>query len=719
MRYDKIWGYKLLRYMRLISEARYRKKMEKYTRLGQKRVYTQDMVLGKPGGCGWFLSLEQTGFNPKVTIIVPTYNQEQSLGQRLQSIISQTYRNFEILLLDDGSTDESRQVLTAFAANYPDKVRCCFNESHSGSVIKQWKKGIRLAQGELIWIAEADAWCEPDFLEKLIPTFQDESVMISFGRSIFMKGEQCYTTEEYLHDLPYPWTGRFVETTHHLINHGFAYKNIISNAGSAVFRNQDFELFFSLKEWTELRFCGDWLFYVCLARGGKIAYDSSAVNYHHQQVSDTSDAMRRDPAFYQEHELLSCAIRRLYLVSENPFRMLHALLNQTWKKYLPESGTSLDDYYSVQKVLSVPYEKLNILIASYGFCLGGGETFPVYLANEFYSMGHAVTFITYVSSLSDMRVREKLRPSIPVINQYEQEIPVNSIFQHFGIQKCYSGYLDVDYCFASYGRSKDVQHIVTLHGMYECVSKKQLNKMLPILMKNVTSWIYIADKNLIPFRERNLSLRNFHSVPNGLPYLPSSPVNREELGIPEGAFVLSVASRAIPEKGWKEAVMLTERLRESGWGDVHLLLCGNGPVYEELIQQTPKSYIHFVGLQNNVRPFIKASDVFLLPSRFKGESFPLSIIDSIFCSVPIVASDLGEVRSMLTLSDGRMIGSAIPLNDDGSLPVDKFVKAVSYWLNPESRKTCIEGFVELQKRYSISTVAERYEEIYRLAQREY
>ena len=78
---------------------------------------------------------------PKVSIIVPNYNHARFLTQRLESIFNQTYQDFEVILLDDGSTDNSVEILEKYGKN--DKVSALiFNIENSGSTFKQWVKGI-------------------------------------------------------------------------------------------------------------------------------------------------------------------------------------------------------------------------------------------------------------------------------------------------------------------------------------------------------------------------------------------------------------------------------------------------------------------------------------------------------------------------------------------------------------------------------------------------
>jgi glycosyltransferase involved in cell wall biosynthesis len=123
---------------------------------------------------------------PKVSVIVPNYNHSLYLEQRLESIYNQTFQDFEVILLDDCSPDNSREILSSYA-KHPKTSHCVFNKENSGSPFKQWAKGISLAQGEFIWIAESDDKAETEFLEKLYPLIhQNKNVGIVFCNSLII-----------------------------------------------------------------------------------------------------------------------------------------------------------------------------------------------------------------------------------------------------------------------------------------------------------------------------------------------------------------------------------------------------------------------------------------------------------------------------------------------------------------------------------------------------
>ena len=123
---------------------------------------------------------------PKVSVIVPNYNYGRFLPQRLESILSQTFQNMEIILLDDCSTDNSQAVLSQYAT-HPLVSRIVFNEKNSGSPFAQWRKGIDLAQGEYVWIAESDDYCEPTLLATLVRALdQYPTASIAFAGAVLV-----------------------------------------------------------------------------------------------------------------------------------------------------------------------------------------------------------------------------------------------------------------------------------------------------------------------------------------------------------------------------------------------------------------------------------------------------------------------------------------------------------------------------------------------------
>ena len=112
--------------------------------------------------------------NPLVSVIIPNYNKGSFLTNCLKSVLNQTYQNFELILLDDRSTDHSVEILRSYE-DHPQVKHLIVNEHNSGSTFKQWFLGISYAHGDLIWIAESDDYAAPTFLEEVIHVYRHQS----------------------------------------------------------------------------------------------------------------------------------------------------------------------------------------------------------------------------------------------------------------------------------------------------------------------------------------------------------------------------------------------------------------------------------------------------------------------------------------------------------------------------------------------------------------
>ena len=210
---------------------------------------------------------------PTVSVIVPNYNYARYLNARIDSILKQTFQDFELILLDDCSTDNSREVLESYRNN-PHVSHIIFNEQNSGSPFIQWMKGIELAKGKYIWIAEADDLAEPTFLEKCVTRLISyNSTVIAFSGSIIID-ENNKTVHKQDYDR---WNKKqlsaqkkyAVYNGSEYVKHNLYWKNYIYNASGTVFKKSAFHNITNFK-WTKMRCCGDWLFWALITIQGDI-----------------------------------------------------------------------------------------------------------------------------------------------------------------------------------------------------------------------------------------------------------------------------------------------------------------------------------------------------------------------------------------------------------------------------------------------------------------
>ncbi|MGN0306662.1 MAG: glycosyltransferase family 2 protein [Lachnospiraceae bacterium] len=109
--------------------------------------------------------------NPKVSIIVPIYNAEEKLRRCIESILKQDFTDFELLLMDDGSTDESGKICDEYAAH--DSRIYVLHKENSG-VSDTRNQAIRLARGKYLQFADSDDWLTPDATGLLVGTMEKQ-----------------------------------------------------------------------------------------------------------------------------------------------------------------------------------------------------------------------------------------------------------------------------------------------------------------------------------------------------------------------------------------------------------------------------------------------------------------------------------------------------------------------------------------------------------------
>lgn len=363
--------------------------------------------------------------------------------------------------------------------------------------------------------------------------------------------------------------------------------------------------------------------------------------------------------------------------------------------------------------LKLPSRFPRVVIACYALKTGGGEMFPIHLCNELKRQGVPVTLLNCNLEEREERIASLVDPAVPVVNVRHTD-DIGNVLLHLGCQVVHSHHATVDYAIALWRRKYPFlgKHIITLHGMYEAIEEGDCERTISATWKECSRYVYIADKNLDCFRKLGLDTKErFVKLPNGLPDIPAVPVLREKLQIPANAFVLVLASRAIPEKGWVEAVKAVEIANQKGKADIHLVLLGDGPCRQPLEDKAP-DYIHFMGTVSNVRDYFLMGDVGILPSCYRGESFPLSVIECLMCHRPVIASALGEVPDMLRDASGEMAGILIEAGEGHIDPVLLSEKILMLAGNSLIYRQVQERTSSVAQKFAIASVAEKYMTVY-------
>lgn len=227
----------------------------------------------------------------KVSVIIPNYNHYDYLEQRIDSVLNQTYKDFEIILLDDVSKDDSMLLLESYK-NHPKVSHVVINETNSGSPFGMWEKGFDLAKGDIIWLAESDDFAESNFLETLVPKFENEDVVVSHcvSYNFYMKTKITKVNSWWSTFSTTLWDSDFVENGKKMLNNYGKYKCPVINVSSALIRKRILE---DIEIPINYKYCGDWWFWAQVFNLGDVAYISKALNYirvHDESASSNKNA---------------------------------------------------------------------------------------------------------------------------------------------------------------------------------------------------------------------------------------------------------------------------------------------------------------------------------------------------------------------------------------------------------------------------------------------
>ncbi len=138
--------------------------------------------------------------SPAVTVVVPTYNRADLIAETLESVRAQTFTDWECIVVDDGSTDDTRSVVEEFVARDP-RFRYVWQENHSASSARN--HGLRLARGEFIAFLDSDDLFEPDRLEWQVEALRrDPEAVLAYGLSFNFRTPDTHKGAIYLASVP-------------------------------------------------------------------------------------------------------------------------------------------------------------------------------------------------------------------------------------------------------------------------------------------------------------------------------------------------------------------------------------------------------------------------------------------------------------------------------------------------------------------------------------
>ena len=269
---------------------------------------------------------------PLVSVIIPLFNGGKYIERTLQSVFMQTFRDFEVIVVDDGSLDNGLEIVKAFAMDKPDCVKYLTHAGRKNRGIAASKNaGIRRARGEFIAFIDQDDIWNPVKLETQVVFLQDqEDVSLTYSRVGIVLGEQD------------PYEGHISGFVGHGKPH--AARNMFSEllkenyipALTVVARKEHLLAVGLFDESAPLHHYEDWLLWSKLAYSHKFYFVPDVLGYyrsHHGSVS-AQRLSSGDDFLAEEHYIVALFHFLLNSESVNPHIVHRHLLKRIWLFFL-------------------------------------------------------------------------------------------------------------------------------------------------------------------------------------------------------------------------------------------------------------------------------------------------------------------------------------------------------------------------------------------------
>jgi len=254
-----------------------------------------------------------------LSVIVPNFNYERFMLQRIFSILDQTVKVGEIIVLDDASDDGSVAVIQDIIDRIGScvDIRVVVNSVNCGP-FRQWERGFLDARYGYVWIAEADDYSDSAFLATVLPPFANGSVVLSYCDTAFIDGAGRVVRDSIKSEIDTMntghWNGSYVNSGIGEDTHYMAVNCTIANVSSVVFRKvpeADYGAMFAQSR--DFAQVGDWVFYFNYLLLGDISYVDTALNYYRAHGDNVSSNTKAKAHFVEMQVAHAMFVDRLGL----------------------------------------------------------------------------------------------------------------------------------------------------------------------------------------------------------------------------------------------------------------------------------------------------------------------------------------------------------------------------------------------------------------------
>lgn len=584
---------------------------------------------------------------PLVSVIVPNYNYESYLDQRLSSTYNQSFKDFEVILLDDCSTDNSINILEKYKLRYPEITRTLYNVKNSGNVFIQWKKGIELAKGDYIWIAEADDYSLEDFLQTvLLPCKRDEDVILSYANSnIVGPNNEYYDSYEntrWLKEIDADkWKSDYIIEGKYEVRNALAFRNTIPNVSAVVFSKEI--LLNTIDTVLDYKKAGDWLLYIEMLRYGKIAYSSQKLN-NHRRHNNTVTSKNFDLTYIETFKIHKEICDKYYLENSIKSKMVEIAKNDYASTVNSSNANNFDKIYFKSDVLNIKNKpKIALYLHGLNYGKGGAEMLLITKANLLSELGYEVFIFNRTNSNNELPF--KLNPNVEYYKISLSEEVSNYLLKN-NIKVCIAlGIGHDDSMTLRDLHNNGIKIAYAVHNCIEFFENETPGKASHSISTQICDKLIVNMKTYEKdYTKKGIKEEKIKIIPNMI-----TKRNINEDFVPHKRKYIFTAGRLVEQKQQSILIEAFEGVSKL-YEDIDLIIAGEGVLRSELEKLIEKKQltdrVKLIGSVDNLGDYYNGCEFFVLPSKFEGS--PLVLFEAAsFGKISVVFEEARPFKELL------------------------------------------------------------------------
>jgi len=586
--------------------------------------------------------------NQKISVIIPNYNYEQYVEQRIDSIIKQAYHPDEIIFLDDCSTDNSVVIAENKLRESGVPYQIILNEENEG-VYRQWLKGIQLARNELIWIAEADDFSDPNFLKSLVSYFNsDDNLGLAYAQSKIVDDSGNVVSEDVRFHTDSidqeKWKKSYISKGIYEIEHALLYRNTIPNVSACLFNRKYLE---GIDE-TLLRYkyCGDWYLYSYLLIKSNVAFCKRSLNYFRKHSSNVTTINTYRSDYIKEVLEIKKYLFSILNISCSQYNIMLELFAKDFLKGNPNEDNIRVEISEGIRYLESKTAK-HIVFVTFNGEFGGSEVLWYEAAKHIVQKQCKVSVLCKSHLLDEEKKGELGDCNVDLFEQ--------SVLNIESFQKLMPDYVVFSIGdhndggeFFTFCKKNNIEYVIVNQLVKEdmwTTDKEQLDQIFGGYAS--ASATFFTCKNNIDIFERKMNSQ----LSNAQIHFNPISIDRDDY-VPypniEDTYHLAFPARLLTIHKGQD--VLIRVLAQSKWRKRNLQVnfYGEGPDYKKLVRLVNElnlASIKFHGYINNIRTIWENNHAFILTSHMEG--IPIVLLGAMFAGRVSIVTDVGGNSEVL------------------------------------------------------------------------